>query len=67
MSTIRFAKPDDAAIATSALSAPSSRRFLIGSAAIASAACCRSRQGVLGVRAGEHFNALLTKSKEIPS
>jgi hypothetical protein len=67
MSTIRFAKPDDAAIASSALSSFSRRRFLIRSAAIAAAACCQSRQGVLGVRAGQHFNALLPNSREIPS
>jgi hypothetical protein len=37
MSTIRFAKADHAAIASSALSSPSRRRFLIGSAEIAAA------------------------------
>jgi hypothetical protein len=67
MSTIRFAKPDAAAMASSALSSFSCHRFLIRSAAIAAADCCQSRQEVLGVRAGQHFNALLPKSREIPS
>jgi hypothetical protein len=56
MSTIRFAKPDAAAISSSALCSPSCRRFLIGIAAIAAGACCRLRQGVLSLRAGEHVN-----------
>jgi hypothetical protein len=56
MSTIRFAKPDDAAIVSSALSSPSHCRFLIGRAVIAAGACGPLRQGVFSVRAGEHFN-----------
>jgi hypothetical protein len=48
-----------------------SRTFMLPvltrSAAIAADTCCQSRQEVLGVRAGDHVNALLRKSKEIPS
>jgi hypothetical protein len=56
MSTMRFAKPDDAPIASLALSSPARRRFMIGGVVIAAGACCPLRQRMLSVRAGEHFN-----------
>jgi hypothetical protein len=39
MSTMKLAAPDDPLVASSALSSPSRRRFLIGGATIAAAAC----------------------------
>ena len=39
MSTIKLATPHDSLVASSALSSPSRRRFLIGGVTIAAAAC----------------------------